>query len=116
MIGDEVTELDVPAGVAGVYGNTAQGPLFTTEDGRRWFRMGPDGVLVETDRTDRRWISRSATNGDTEFVQTTPDGACLGSLLDTGVGASTAGGPWVYTDWSNLPGEGPARRSRCRPA
>jgi hypothetical protein len=25
---------------------------------------------------------------------------------DSGFGVSTAGGPWVYADWSNLPGEG----------
>ncbi|HEX6658268.1 MAG TPA: hypothetical protein VF065_09315, partial [Ilumatobacter sp.] len=104
VIGNEVTELDVPAGVAGMYANTAQGPLFSTEDGRRWFTMGSDGVLVETDAPTGDGYP-IGTNGDTEFVQTSLNRGMFGSY-DTGVGASTAGGTWVYTDWSNLPGVG----------
>jgi hypothetical protein len=104
VIGNEVTELDVPAAVAGVYGYTAQGPLFTTEDGRGWFRMGPDGVLVATVGPTGNGYPLG-TNGDTDFVQTTPDSAVYGGSYSTGVGASTAGGPWVYADWSDLAGE-----------
>ena len=102
MIGDEVTELDLPAGVVGVYGNTVQGPLFTTEDGRGWYRMGPDGVLAATTAPIGGGYPLGA-NGDTEFVQTTPDGGVYGAY-STGIGASTAGGSWVYADWSDLAG------------
>jgi hypothetical protein len=38
-------------------------------------------------------------------VQTSPSGGMFGGY-DSGFGVSTAGGPWVYADWSNLPGEG----------
>jgi hypothetical protein len=104
VIGDEVTELGVPAGVVGVYGNTAQGPLFSTEDGSSWYRMGPDGVLAKTTAPTGNGYPLG-TNGDTEFVQTTPDTRVYGGAYLTGVGASTAGGPWVYADWSELAGQ-----------
>ena len=104
VIGDEVTELDVPVGVAGVWATTARGPLFTSEDGRSWFRMGSDGVVVETNAPTGDGYP-IGTNGDSEFVQTSLNRGMFGSY-DTAVGASTAGGPWVYTDWSNLPGGG----------
>jgi hypothetical protein len=102
VIGDEVTELDLPAGVVGVYGNTAQGPLFTTEDGSGWYRMGPDGLLVATTAPSGNGYPLGA-NGDTDFVQTTPGEGVYGAY-STGMGASTAGGSWVYADWSELAG------------
>jgi hypothetical protein len=104
VIGDEVTELEVPAGVIAYFGNTSQGPLFTTEDGRGWYRMGPDGVVAETPAPPGGGYPLGA-NGDTEFVQSTPDSGIYGGGYSTGVGASTADGSWVYADWSALAGE-----------
>jgi hypothetical protein len=65
--------------------------------------MGPDGVLVETSAPAGYGYPLGA-DGDTEFVQTTPDGGIYSSY-STGVGASTSGGPWVYADWSDLAGQ-----------
>ena len=58
--------------------------------------MGPDGVLVETDAPTGNGYPLGS-NGDTDFVQISP----RGTGYDNGVGASTAGGPWAYADWSN---------------
>jgi hypothetical protein len=105
VVGSDVTELDVPAGVTGNYGGSAQDPLFTSDDELHWYRMGADGVLVATDAPTGDGYPLGS-NRDTDFVQTSPSGGTYGGGYDTGVGASTAGGPWVYADWSNLAGDG----------
>jgi hypothetical protein len=105
VIGANATELDVPAGVTGGYGGAGQDPLFTTEDGRQWFRMGADGVLVATEAPTGNGYPLGS-NGDTDFVQISPSGGMYGGGYDNGVGASTAGGPWTYAEWSNLAGDG----------
>jgi len=105
VVGSDVTELDVPAGVTGNYGGSAQDPLFTTEDELHWYRMGADGVLVATDAPTGDGYPLGS-NGDTDFVQTSPSGDLYGNGYDNGIGASTAGGPWAYADWSNLAGDG----------
>ncbi len=102
IVDGNATEIAVPDDVRGNYfANDGSQALFTTDDGR-WYEMGPDGVLVES-QSGVYGGYPVGVNATTRFVQISPDGGMFNS---TGVGATTNGGQWVYTDWSDVVGEG----------
>ena len=104
VVDGNATEIPVPDDVRGNYfANNGSQALFTTDDGR-WYEMGPDGVLVASDSGVYGGYPVGA-NADARFVQISPDGGMFGTN-STGVGASTNGGQWVHTDWSDLVGDG----------
>lgn len=103
VVGDQVTEIAVPDGVRGnYYYNDPTKALFSSDDGR-WYVMGDDGVMVETASGPYGGYPVGSNDG-TMFVQISPDGGRFGTN-STGVGTSVQGGPWTYTDWSDLVGE-----------
>jgi len=104
VVGSDVTELAVPPGVVGGYGGSSQEPLFSTQDGTRWYRLGSDGVLVDATPPSGDGYP-IGTSGETDFVQAAPDSGIFGGYSNT-IGASTAGGPWAYSDWSGVVGDG----------
>lgn len=103
IVGSDVSELDVPSGVSGNFG-MSQEALFTNKDLSSWYRIGSDGVLVETDPPSGDG-SPIGGNGQFDFVQGNPDSGIFGGYGNT-IGASPTGGPWTYNDWSDLVGDG----------